>query len=178
MDSVPIHVSCPSNAGALVTLHVRSGAEAVVISASGDLDRSTAPALQACLNRLLDSDATPAILTIDLARTAFMDVGALNVLLAAAHRAGTNGRALRLVGCNPLAIRLIRTAGANDAFDAVADRRQDGAPAQSVAKIAHTDLPVGSSRTPQAADRPSITCSPRPRWAVRSTGRGAGIGQG
>jgi hypothetical protein len=43
---------------------------------------------------------------------------------------------------------------------------------------AHTDLPSGNGVTPQREDTAAITCSPRPRRARGSIGRGCGGGHG
>lgn len=91
----------------------------MVIRVGGELDRCTSPALEACLHRLLGSGAYAAV-TVDLARTDFLDVGGLAVLIAAARHASTVGRSLRLVGCSRQLLRLIHIAGVADLFETAA----------------------------------------------------------
>jgi anti-anti-sigma factor len=150
--------------------------EVVVITTLGNLDRSTAPALETTLNRLLAAHC--ASLTVDLTGTDFMDVAALNVLVSAAERAGALGRPLRLVGCTRQALRLFGLAGAVDLFEAVAGREQPVVAPQSLPKTAHTDLPWGRSCTPHSVDKPATTSRPRPRGAVTSMRGDVGIEQG
>jgi hypothetical protein len=98
----------------------------------------------------------------------------LNVLLAAARRADAGAHMLRLSGCSHVVLRLITATRVDDSFAGIAAR----GPSQPFPTTAHTDLPVGSSRTPHATDRPATTCRPRPRGAVTSKGRGPAIGPG
>lgn len=140
----------------------------VTISVAGNLEREIAPALSACLSRLLSS-AAGGPLTVDLARVHFLDVGGLNVLIAAARRASTVGRPLRLVGCPRQTVRLLHLADAVDLFDGVAGREHRSVAPQTSPRTAHTDLPPRRSYTPHAADKPDTTSRPRPRGAVTST---------
>lgn len=129
----------------------------VLVCVAGDLERCTAPALEACLRSLLGSAAC-ATLTVDLARIGFLDVGGLNVLIAAARRASAIGRPLRLVGCSRHVLRLLHMVEAVDLFATVAGREQPRTVARTLPRTAHTDLPSGRSRTPHAAaDRPATT---------------------
>jgi anti-anti-sigma factor len=164
----------------ITTTNAPAGAQAravVLVSVAGDLDRCTAPALKACLRSLLGS-APRANLTVDLARTDFLDVGGLKVLIDAARRASTIGRPLRLVGCSRHVLRLVHIVEAVDLFSTVAGREPSRAAPQSLPRTAHTDLPAGRSRTPHAADKPATTSSPRPLEAVGSTRGEVGIEQG
>jgi anti-anti-sigma factor len=149
----------------------------VVLSVAGDLDRQDVPAFDACLSRLLASGAG-ALLTVDLARTDFVDVGGLNALIAAARRARSIGRPLRLVGCPRQMLRLLQLADAVSLFDGVAGRELPTVAPQTSARTAHTDLPRGRSSTPHAADKPATTSRPRPRRAVTSTRGDMGSEQG
>lgn len=130
-----------------------AGAQApavVRISVAGDLDRCTAPALEACLRRLLRSAAC-ATLTVDLARTDFLDVGGLNVLIAAAQRASATGQPLRLVGCSRHVLRLIQIVEAVDLFDTAADGEQPSRPTSDVAHDCPHRLAVGQvAHTPRS----------------------------
>lgn len=155
----------------------RAQAPEMVIGVAGDLDRCGAPELNACLSSMLGS-AIAARLTVDLARTDFLDAGGLNVLISAARRAGSIGRPLRLVGCSRQALRLIHIVRAGDLFEAVAGPKQPDGARQRSPRTAHTDLPRGRSCTPHAADRPATTSRPRPRGAVTSMRGEPGIEQG
>jgi anti-anti-sigma factor len=116
----------PAAATALLQLQVHQppSDETVVVSIRGDLDRTTAPALATCLDDLIDSAATPAALTVDLSRLTFIDVGGLNVLVAAAQSAGRCGRTLRLSGCTRFVLRVIRIIDVTDVFEAIQEREQ------------------------------------------------------
>lgn len=149
----------------------------MVVSVAGDLDRQTAPAFDAFLSRLLGSAAGPP-LTVDLACTQFLDVGGLNALIAAARRAGSIGRPLRLVGCPRQTLLLLHLAEVVDLFEEVTGRERPTGVPQMPPRTAHTDLPRGWSRTPHAADRPATTSRPRPRGALTSTRGDVGIEQG
>jgi anti-anti-sigma factor len=149
----------------------------VVLSVAGDLDRQNVTAFDACLSRLLGS-AAGALLTVDLARTHVLDVGGLNALIAAARRASSIGRPLRLVGCPRQMLRLLQLADAVSLFDGVSGRESTTVAPQPSASTAHTDLPRGRSSTPHAADKPATTSRPRPRGAVTSTRGDMGIEQG
>jgi anti-anti-sigma factor len=151
--------------------------EVVVVSIAGDLDRCSAPALEACLSRLLGS-AAYATLTVDLTRTDFLDVGGLNVLIAAARRASAMGRPLRLVGCSRYVLRLVHSVEAVALFETVAGAEQPCMRPHTLPRTAHTDLPLGRLRTPHAADKPATTSRPRPRRAVRSTRGDVGTEEG
>lgn len=148
----------------------------MVISIAGDLDRQTAPAFDAFLSRLLGSAAGPP-LTVDLACTQFLDVGGLNVLIAAARRAASIGQPLRLVGCPRQTLLLLHLAEVVDLFEEVAGREQPTKAPQMSPRTAQTDLPRGRSRTPHAADKPATTSKPRPRGALTSTRCDVGIEQ-
>jgi anti-anti-sigma factor len=148
-----------------------------IISIAGDLDRCGAPALEAYLAPLLAS-ASSAMLTVDLARTDFVDVGGLNVLITAARRASAIGRPVRLVGCSPHVLRLLHIVEAVDLFGTVAGGDQLRMPPQTLPSTAHTVLPFGRSRTPHSVDKPATTSRPRPRGAVGSTCNDVGTGQG
>lgn len=164
----------------ITTTETPAGAQApavVHVSVAGELDRCTAPALEACLRNLLGS-AARATLTVDLARTVFLDVGGLNVLIAAARCANTIGRPLRLVGCSRHVLRLLHIVDAVDLFATVAGREQARALPQTLLRTAHADLPSGRSRTPHAADRPATTSRPRPRDAVGLVRGDVGMEQG
>jgi len=131
MHSVSHNRQLPSAAlTALLQLQVHQppGGETVVVSIRGDLDRTTAPALATCLDGLIDLDvaAAPASLTVDLSRLAFIDVGGLNVLVAAAQSAGRCGRTLRLSGCTPFVLRVVRITDVADVFEAIQAREQGG----------------------------------------------------
>lgn len=179
MSQTPDRLSSPLH-GSITVTEAPVGARgpaSVRVGVVGDLDRCTAPALEACLSRLLRS-AGRATLTVDLTRTGFLDVGGLNVVIAAAGRASATGRPMRLVGCSRHVLRLIHIVEAIDLFETVAGRGQLRMRAQRVPMTAHTDLPSGRSRTPHAADKPATTSRPRPRGAVGSARGDVGIEQG
>lgn len=124
---LPIPIPDPRGASAL-QLQVRqsSAPDEVALTVIGELDRSAAPALAACLHQLLDSETAVATLSIDLAGAPFLDAGGLAVLLSAAERAAASGRTLRLTGCHRLALRVIRVTGVSDAFAEILTLEKDG----------------------------------------------------
>jgi anti-anti-sigma factor len=153
MHSVSRNRQRPSAAATLLLqlqVHQPPAGE-VVVSVRGDLDRTTAPALATCLDDLLDSAATPASLIVDLSQVAFIDVGGLNVLAAAARSARRYGRTLRLSGCNPFVLRVIRIIDVADLFEAIQERKQRGDD-----RLTHRPAP------PRPTCRGGVLARPRP----------------
>lgn len=80
--------------GALLTVDVEEDGDALLISASGELDISTTGALDAELQRALDGKATRVIL--DLSGLSFVDSTGLRLLAIAVSHAKANGTQLRM----------------------------------------------------------------------------------
>jgi anti-anti-sigma factor len=101
--------------------------DTVVIQLCGELDRATAPALAAQLRRHLCGDARWATVIIDMAETSFLDVGGLNLLLAAHRVATARGITVCLAGFRRTVLRVMHITGTVTAFHLVPDhpeRRQ------------------------------------------------------
>jgi anti-anti-sigma factor len=65
-----------------------------VIHLRGELDRTTAPALASCLDRLLDLETHSTSLIIDMTETSFIDLGGLDLLLGCRVPRDRSARAL------------------------------------------------------------------------------------
>jgi anti-anti-sigma factor len=85
---------------------VEERGNAVLVRLRGELDISTAPALEENLARA-ESDG-PALLVIDLSRLEFMDSTGLRLLIGADARARTAGRRLVLGRGNEMVQRVLR----------------------------------------------------------------------
>ncbi len=93
----------------LMTLSV-SGTDAVVrVTASGEIDSSTAPVLRDQLAALLDTAAQDS--TVDLDAVTFLDSAGLCVLAAAHRRALAQGGALRVVASGRAGVRPLQITG-------------------------------------------------------------------
>ncbi|WP_410614990.1 STAS domain-containing protein [Amycolatopsis sp. lyj-109] len=100
---------------------------AVLVTARGDLDSTTAPDLATLLSDRLW--ATPERLVVDLSEVDFLGVAGIRVLLHAALQAGQGGTELLVVtGTNRVVRRALQVTG-TDRRIALADRRPAPAPA-------------------------------------------------
>jgi anti-anti-sigma factor len=151
---------------------------AVVVGLAGDLDRCSAPALAACLDDLIAAPTTFESLTIDASGLGFIDVGGLDVLVTAARKAHRSGRSLRLTGCSPLVLRLVRIVEVGDVFGAIEARAPGGRRGWASPATARADPPAARSRTLRAVDHQPTTCRPLPRRAARPIGPGPGFAEG
>ncbi len=84
------------------------------------MDTLTAPRLGVGLDRLLGGDES--VLVADLGAVTFLASSGLAALIQAAHRAGTTGRALRLVVTNRAVRRLLEITGTDQLFELHTDR--------------------------------------------------------
>jgi len=90
-----------------------------VVSTWGDIDLSTSPLLGACLTALAAPDCR---LILNLSHTFYMDGTALTVLENAHKVLCAGGGELRLVGCRPAVLRILRLSGLDRLFS-VEERR-------------------------------------------------------
>lgn len=88
---------------------------ALVISARGEIDRSTAPALSDALRRATFAGSGP--VTLDLREVTFMDSSGISVLLNALRRLTRRGRRLSLVCARGELLRLFQLTGLVETLD-------------------------------------------------------------
>jgi anti-sigma B factor antagonist len=106
-----------SEAGTLEVGHkVRD--DAIWVTLSGELDLATAPTLQAALQEAESGDAAHPIV-LDLRRLAFIDSSGLRVVLAAAKRAGDQGRRFVLVRGSDQVDRVFQVTGSDRHLEVV-----------------------------------------------------------
>jgi anti-sigma B factor antagonist len=77
----------------------------VVVEVRGEVDLSSAHAVEQCLSTVLAREALAIVL--DLSRMEFVDVAGLRVLLRAERRAASRGRPFVLAGPRPAVARLL-----------------------------------------------------------------------
>ncbi len=107
----------PDDTDLLTVQLTRDGATAR-LTAVGEVDSSSAPALRARLDDVLDAGVTE--LTIDLTGVTFLDSAGLCVL-AAAHRRSTGGDIrLRVLASSRAVIRPMQITGLYDLLDVAA----------------------------------------------------------
>ena len=93
----------------LVTIEVAGDSLTTVLTAVGEIDSSSAPALRTRIDALLD-DGVQA-LTVDLRGVSFLDSAGLCVLAAAHRRATREGRRLRVLATSRAVIRPLQITG-------------------------------------------------------------------
>ena len=93
----------------LVSVEVSGSGSAVCVSASGEVDSTSAPVLRQHLDTLLDGDV--AELTIDLCRVTFLDSAGLCVLAAAHRRAVRQNVTMRVLASSRAVIRPLQITG-------------------------------------------------------------------
>ena len=91
-----------------------------LLTVSGEIDTLTAPALDAALVRAVDGPA--ATLVVDLTGVVFLASSGLAVLIEAAHRASTSGRALRLLVRGRPVLRALQITGTDQLFELHTER--------------------------------------------------------
>ncbi len=91
-----------------------------VLTVAGEIDTLTAPRLDAALVRLVDEPA--AAIVVDLTRVVFLASSGLAVLIEAAHRASTSGRALRLLVQGRPVLRALQITGTDQLFELHTER--------------------------------------------------------
>lgn len=91
----------------LLNIDVAPHGERTVITATGEIDLSTAPMLESHLDELVvDSHVV-----LDLSGVTFIDSTGLRVILSADSKAGEHGRALAIVATNGPVLRLFELTG-------------------------------------------------------------------
>lgn len=93
----------------LVTIEVSGSADSVVITATGEIDSSSAPALRSHLDAVLDGGA--AEFTVDLRGVTFLDSAGLCALAAAHRRAAAAGVSMRVLASSRAVIRPLQITG-------------------------------------------------------------------
>ncbi len=97
----------------LVSIDVTGSAPAgVLLTVTGEVDSSTAPALRAAVDTAF-ADGVPA-LTVDLDRVTFLDSAGLCVLAGAHRRAVQEGVVLRVVASSRAVVRPLQITGLYD----------------------------------------------------------------
>ena len=104
MTATPIHR--PAND--LLTVEVTEAAPLARLTATGEIDSSSAPLLREQLDMLLESPLSE--LTIDLSGVTFLDSAGLCVLAAAHRRVGSDVR-LRVLAASRAVIRPLQITG-------------------------------------------------------------------
>ena len=90
----------------------------VVVHVAGEVDMATAPALREALEDLI-VDQGNLFVTVDLARTTFMDSTGLHALVRALNNVRARGGALTLADPPAIISRLFEVAGLTTLFDIV-----------------------------------------------------------
>jgi anti-sigma B factor antagonist len=96
-------------AAELVTIDVSVAGPAVVITAAGEIDSTSAPVLRQHLDALLDGDVRE--LTIDLGQVSFLDSAGLCVLATAHRRAVRQDVRMRVLASSRAVIRPLQITG-------------------------------------------------------------------
>ncbi len=102
----------------LLTVDVTRDATAARLTASGEVDSSSAPTLRARLDDVLNAGVTD--LTVDLTGVTFLDSAGLCVLAAAHRRAVRSDVRLRVLASTRAVIRPMQITGLYDLLDVVA----------------------------------------------------------
>jgi anti-sigma B factor antagonist len=85
-----------------------------VVSASGEIDIATAPALRDKLESSIDR--RPAVVVVDLLGVTFMDSTALGVLIGALKRCRDVGGTMRIVVSDPRVLKVFEITGLTELF--------------------------------------------------------------
>lgn len=93
----------------LVTFDVSSVGARIRVSAAGEIDSSSAPALRAELDGLLDGELTE--LVLDLCGVTFLDSAGLSAIAAAHRRALAQGVQLRVLAAGRAVMRPLQITG-------------------------------------------------------------------
>ncbi len=102
----------------LLTVELTRDAATARLTAAGEVDSSSAPALRARLDEVLDAGVLE--LTIDLTGVTFLDSAGLCVLAAAHRRAVSSDMRLRVLASSRAVIRPMQITGLYDLLDVVA----------------------------------------------------------
>ena len=101
----------------LVTIEVTGDPANTVLTAVGEVDSSSAPALRARLDEVLDAGAFA--VTLDLNGVSFLDSAGLCVLAAAHRRAVRDGIRLRVLASSRAVVRPLQITGLYDLLGVV-----------------------------------------------------------
>ena len=93
----------------LITIDVADSGPSVRVTATGEIDSTSAPVLRDRLDALLDGGARE--LTIDLTAVTFLDSAGLCVLAATYRRASSEERAVRVLASSRAVIRPLQITG-------------------------------------------------------------------
>lgn len=85
-----------------------------LVSASGEIDIATAPALRDKLESSIDR--RPAVVVVDLLGVTFMDSTVLGVLIAALKRCRDLGGTMRIVVSDPRVLKVFEITGLTELF--------------------------------------------------------------
>jgi anti-sigma B factor antagonist len=102
--------------GELVTIDVSAAGPAVVVTAAGEIDSTSAPVLRQHLDTLLDDDVRE--LTIDLGQVSFLDSAGLCVLANAHRRAVRQDVRMRVLASSRAVVRPLPISGLWDLLQA------------------------------------------------------------
>lgn len=103
------------------------GPGVALLTVAGEIDTLTAPRLDVALARLVDESAPT--LVVDMTSVAFLASSGLAVLIEAAHRASTSGRALRLLIQGRPVLRALQITGTDQLFELHTERQSALLPA-------------------------------------------------
>ena len=111
--------SVESETSDLVRVEVTGDSTSTVVTAVGEIDSSSAPALRTRLDQVLDAGA-PTV-TVDLHGVTFLDSAGLCVLAAAHRRAVRAGTRLRVLASSRAVIRPLQITGLYALLDVVSE---------------------------------------------------------
>ena len=100
----------------LVSVDVSGSDSEVCVTATGEVDSTSAPVLRQQLDALLDGDVSE--LTVDLGRVTFLDSAGLCVLAAAHRRAVRQNVTMRVLASSRAVIRPLQITGLWDLLKA------------------------------------------------------------
>jgi anti-sigma B factor antagonist len=94
-----------------LTLQVVDVGDHLIVRLVGELDLTSAPALDECLQQLTDSGSGSVRLLLDVSGLAFCDSSGISRFISAAQRCGNSGGWLRLAAPQPQLLRVLAIAG-------------------------------------------------------------------
>lgn len=99
----------------LLTVRRTAAGRSTRVTAAGEVDRGTAPALAAALERVGDDDYSE--VTVDLNAVVFLDATGVRALAAAARRAAAAGGRLRVTASSAAVLRPLQIGGLGSLLD-------------------------------------------------------------
>ncbi|MFC4950119.1 STAS domain-containing protein [Pseudonocardia sp. GCM10023141] len=100
--------------GVGLQLTVSVAHDAAVVAAVGEIDMATVPHLREAVSGVLDNDAVPALLVIDLREVSFLASAGLALLVEIANATEVRDAALRIVAITPPVLRAFEVTGLDD----------------------------------------------------------------